>query len=91
MLEFDKDTHTYRYEGRVVPHVTGALQALQDYAGVPEAVLKRKAEIGDAVHYATELYDKGTLDMMSLPEVLLGYIQGYACFVRDTQFVPLYT
>ena len=75
-LEFDKATHHYTLDGRTVPHVTGALRVLQDYAGVPRDVLERKAEIGDAVHYATELVDADDLDDATLPEVLRGYVAG---------------
>lgn len=87
-LEFDKATHHYTLDGRTVPHVTGALRVLQDYAGVPRDVLERKAEIGDAVHYATELVDADDLDDATLPEVLRGYVAGYRAFLRDTGFTP---
>lgn len=86
-LEFDSSAHTYRYEGRWVPNVTLVTDSLSSYAGVPPDVLKRKAEIGDAVHFATELYDEDDLDFTTLPEEIAGYVNGWVKFRDETGWV----
>ena len=88
MLEFDKASHTYRLAGAVIPHVTKVTDELSSYAGVPADVLRRKAEIGDAVHFATELEDADDLDFDSLPAEIRGYLDAWRKFKRDTDFVP---
>ena len=85
-LEFRKDDHVYLLDGHVIPHVTQVTDTLCSYAGVPWAVLERKREIGEAVHYATELDDAGDLDDASLPEEIRGYVEGWRRFKRETRF-----
>lgn len=57
-LEFDEDTHTYIYDGVILPSVTQLLkkQFPDKYAGVTDAVLKRAAERGTQAHKAIEIY-----------------------------------
>lgn len=88
MLTFEKSSHIYRLDGFVIPHVTRVTDALSSYAGVPEDVLRRKAEIGDAVHYATELEDANDLDYGSLPLEIRGYLDAWRRFKEETGFVP---
>ena len=83
-LEFNEARHEYRLDGELLPHVTGVTDSLCSYAGVPEEVLRKKAEIGTAVHYATELDDEGDLDDASLPEELRGYVEAWRRFKRET-------
>lgn len=87
MLEFDRASHTYRLDGIQVPNVTLVTDALSSYYGVPADVLQRKAEIGDAVHYATELDDQGDLDDESLPSEIVGYVNAWRQFKSDTGWV----
>lgn len=58
VLEFDEDTHTYIYDGVILPSVTQLLkkQFPDKYAGVTDAVLKRAAERGTQAHKAIEIY-----------------------------------
>ena len=58
VLEFDEDTHTYIYDGVILPSVTQLLkkQFPDKYAGVTDAVLKRAAERGTRAHKAIEIY-----------------------------------
>ena len=86
VLEFNQERHEYRFNGAVVPHVTSVTDSLASYAGISDNVLRKKAEIGTAVHYATELEDEGDLDDASLPAVLHGYIEGYRRFKHETGF-----
>ena len=88
VLTFDASTHTYRLNGSVIPNVTLITGSLASYAGVPAAVLEKARQRGEAVHYATELYDLGDLDMSSVPESVLGYLLAWQKFRDDTGFVP---
>lgn len=90
MLEFDRPSHTYRLDGLPVPNVTSVTDALSSYAGVPAEVLRRKAEIGEAVHYATELDDGNDLDDASLPDEIRGYVGAWRRFKADTGFAATF-
>lgn len=88
MLEFDEATHTYTLDGARVPSVTQVLDRLGTYAGIPADVLARKAEIGDAVHYATELHDRDELDAATVPDEIAGYLIAWLKFRDQTGFEP---
>lgn len=88
MLTFDQPSHTYTLDGARLPSVTQVLDQLGSYAGIPEDVLARKAEIGDAVHLATEMHDRGELDEASVPTEIAGYFEGWKRFRHDTGFKP---
>ena len=74
-LTFDEATHTYRLDGRVVPSVTQILKRVYPdaYAGIPAAVLDRKARLGTAVHRAIDLFLRDELDELSLHDEVLPY------------------
>lgn len=91
MLEFDRAKHEYRLDGVPIVNVTRITDTLAPYVGIPERVLARKAEIGEAVHFATELYDANDLDWDSLPDEIAGYVKGWARFIEDTGFVSVLT
>ena len=59
-LEYFDDTHTYLYDGIMLPSVTQILKFKfgGKYNGVSKAVLNRAAEKGTAVHDAIEQYCK---------------------------------
>lgn len=90
MLEFDRASHRYTLDGRPVPHVTQVTDALSSYYGVPADVLQRKAEIGDAVHYACELDDQKDLEDSSLPAEIQGYVFAWRRFKEETGFTPTF-
>ena len=58
-LEFYPETHTYLYDGLMLPSVTQILgvKYKNDYASVPPAVLNNAAQRGTAVHKAIENYN----------------------------------
>lgn len=88
-LEFDKETHTYRWNGAVVPSVT---QVLDPYTGlefVDREVLRRAAEFGNHVHEACHLFNLDTLDRESLDPELAPYVDAWASFLEDTGAVVL--
>lgn len=63
-LEFFPETHTYLYDGLVLPSVTQILgvKYRNDYASVPPAVLDNASKRGTAVHKAIENYNNSGYD-----------------------------
>lgn len=63
-LEYFDDTHTYLYDGLILPSVTQILgvKYRNDYASVPPAVLNNAAQRGTAVHKAIESYNNSGYD-----------------------------
>ena len=58
LLEYIDETHTYVFEGEVLPSVTQIIADPGDYAGVSEQVLHEAAQKGTAMHNAIEQYEK---------------------------------
>ena len=63
-LEFFPETHTYLYDGLMLPSVTQILGAKfrNDYASVPPAVLDNASKRGTAVHKAIESFNVSGYD-----------------------------
>lgn len=63
-LEFFDDTHTYLYDGLILPSVSQILgvKYRNDYASVPPAVLNNAAKRGTAVHKAIENFNVSGYD-----------------------------
>lgn len=66
---------------RVTEILKGA--GLVDFSSVNETVLEAASNFGIAVHKATELWDKGTLDINSLSEPLIPYLEAWKKFRKD--------
>lgn len=64
VLEFLPATHTYLYDGLMLPSVTQILgvKYKNDYASVPPAVLKNASKRGTAVHKAIENFNVSGYD-----------------------------
>jgi hypothetical protein len=82
-LNFDEGTHTYRFDGNVVPGVTSILAPLTDFSRVPPAVLEAASQFGKAVHRACELDDLGELDEDQLDVALVPYLTAWRKFSVD--------
>lgn len=82
-LTFDADTHTYRFDGVVVPGVTTILKPLTDFSAVPPHVLDAASAFGTAVHLACELDDVGTLDEDQLDPALAPYLDAWRKFSAE--------
>lgn len=82
----EEDTHTYFLNGKVIPGVTTMISdaKLVDLDQIPPAVLEHKRNIGNAVHYATELHDLGVLDPASVHESIKPYFNAYLKFLAET-------
>lgn len=63
-LEYFDDTHTYLYDGVILPSVTQILgvKYRNDYASVPPAVLNNASKRGTAVHKAIENFNVSGYD-----------------------------
>lgn len=89
--EFDEATHTYRWQGRVVPSVTQCLEAagLSDYSGVPPDVLAAAQWRGQEVHRFARLLWEGQDCRESVRGTELdGYCSGVWSFWRESGFDP---
>ena len=82
-FRFDPESHTYWLGGVQIDGVTSMLKGMEDLSSIPPAILARKAELGTAVHYATELDDQGQLDEDTVHEEVLGYLNGWRLFKRE--------
>lgn len=62
-LEFYPETHTYLYDGLMLPSVTEIIdKKFNDYADVPKDILNRAAERGTKVHKQIENFCKSGID-----------------------------
>jgi hypothetical protein len=88
-FQFVPETHTYLSNGRVIPSVTQILErsGLVCYDHIPKAILDHKAEIGTAAHAAAHYYDEGDLDLESIDEEVVGYLQAWIRFRKESSFV----
>ena len=70
VLEYIDETHTYIYDGVVLPSITQILKVRfgGKYDGIPKATLERAAEQGSAVHKAIEDYERQGIES-PLPEL----------------------
>ena len=64
VLEYIDETHTYIYNGIVLPSITQMLKVKfgKKYDGIPKEVLERAAERGTALHKAIEAYETQGID-----------------------------
>lgn len=85
-LVYDDHTHTYRVNGRLIPHITEIVPS--DYSHVPPEHLERARQRGTAVHKATELYDQGLLDWSTLRPNIEPYLEAWikACAEYEIEF-----
>lgn len=85
MLLFDEESHSYQWDGEKIPSVTSILKPLNTYAGVPERILQAKAELGKNVHLCCELHDQDDLDMDSVSDEYMPYLQAWIDFKNKCQ------
>lgn len=87
MLTFDDPTHTYRYNGVVVPGVTSLLRPIHDFSKIPPDILADAQHRGTYCHKMTELYDLGNLDEQANAQVeqgrYIGYLRAWKEFLED--------
>jgi hypothetical protein len=88
-LSFDPIEHRYTWNGRRVPSVTQCLEPLFDFSAVPPAVLKRKQQIGTAVHAAIHLELSGGVDHTSIDPACRPYFDAWLRFREECVFEPV--
>lgn len=84
-IELDEH-HIYRVNGVEVPSVTQILSGVGIIAN--PFYSDYGADRGTKVHRATELYDRDNLDEDSLDPVLRPYVESWARFRAEKDFVP---
>lgn len=82
-LDFEEVTHTYRFNGAVVPSVTQVIKALYAFEGIPAAVLKAKGELGTVVHKLCEYDWQGILDEETVDPKAAPYLAAWRQFLVD--------
>lgn len=85
MLKFDSANHLYYLDGKIIPGYSEIAQAegLVNYSNVPEYILNAAQYFGSAVHLMCELWDRNNLDLETLDENLLPFLEGYKTFLKD--------
>lgn len=79
-VAFDEATHTYTVNGEAYPSVSTILGMFCDFSRVPKDVLEYKRKIGRASHKAIELYESGTLDVDTVDDAVMPYLESYIKF-----------
>ena len=71
LLEYIDETHTYLYDGVILPSITQILKIKfgNKYNGVSKEVLKKASERGTQVHQAIEDYEKRNIDNPDIKEL----------------------
>lgn len=88
MLTFDEATHTYRWDGRVVPSVTQILAPVAtDFSFVRADVLEAAADRGRAVHRAIHELEEDRLDLAAVPPDVLQFLSQYQQWRDQAGFV----
>lgn len=82
VLEYIDETHTYLYDGIILPSITQLLKAKfgSKYNNIPKQTLERAAMQGTAVHQAIEDYEQQNIET-DLPE-----LYGYKSLKEEYQF-----
>lgn len=88
-LVLDKETHTYRKGGRIVPSVTEVLAPWNGFEFVSRDVLAAAADFGRNVHEACHLLNRGELDEQELDQLLLPYVRSWQGFLEASGAVVL--
>lgn len=88
-LEFDELSHTYWFNGQVVPSVTRVMRPLDSYYRAAEKTLRPYAQRGTAVHELTEAYDVTGNKPLGMDPKYAGYLKAWVDFRRDHAFKPI--
>lgn len=87
---FEEASHRYVDDNGIDrPSVTQIMDScgMIDYDNVPGDTMEHKRQIGDAVHYATRLYDQDDLDPFSVHPEAAPYVQCYMNLVEEVGIV----
>lgn len=82
MLEFDEPSHTYKWNGKLVPNVTSIISDLTSYDMVKRDDLEMARQKGTAVHKMIEYWAKG-IDI-NIPTWMVPVHAEWIKFVSET-------
>ena len=103
LLEYIDETHTYVYDGVILPSITQILKLKfgNKYIGVSQRTLERASELGTEVHKKIEEYETKGIDDDSCKELhnykFLKSRYGFKCLQNEIPIVlfldeePIYT
>lgn len=86
LTSFNKEQHKYSVGDTPIPGVSEIMKELGlcDLSGVPVELLNYKRELGETVHEALDLLDKGLLDEESIEgSPILPYVNAYKTFLFE--------
>lgn len=85
MFEFNKESHEYKLNGVSIPSVTQIIKTagLSDLSYIDKDLLNYKAQVGDAIHLATQYYDNNELDLDSVSDLIKPRFNSYLKFKED--------
>ena len=88
MFEFIPELHQYYLDGRRIPATTQVLDdyGLVDYDGVPEHILRAKAELGTEVHEHCLAMDLERLDWGMVTDEQMPYVLAWESFRATGRF-----
>ena len=93
LLEYIDETHTYLYDGVILPSITQILKIKfgNKYNGVSKEVLQKASEKGTQVHKAIEDYEKRNIDNPNIKELrnykFLKKSMGFECLENEIPIV----
>lgn len=85
-LTFDEPSHTYRFDGTILPSVTQVLQSWSPLSKIDRSMFAAAGQLGTEVHLATALDDQGELDPDSLSDEVRPYLEAWRKFKREHKF-----
>jgi len=83
ILEYFDEDHEYRIGGARVPSVTTVIGEHFPFT-VPKEKLEFALAFGKAIHRATELHDRGTLNIETLDPRIVPYLDSWIEFKKQT-------
>lgn len=84
-LTFDPAGHEYQWQGKRVPHVTGVLEEVMNWAVVPPDLLELGRQRGSAVHALAQSEDEGAIEDWMVPIDLAPYLLAYRAFLAEVK------
>ena len=85
--DFNEERHEYSYGGKILPSVTTIIKDVLNITYPDYAVYH--ATRGTFVHKAIELYLKGILDVNSIDETIMPYLNAFVKFQERAKIEPV--
>lgn len=91
---FDPEPHAYSVGGQIYTSVTQVIRAAglgEDFSMVSTNVMEAAQQRGRLVHLACQYIDEGKLDLSSVHESILGYVEAYMLFRKECKIQVIAT